>query len=63
MTEKNLLRMCCVCKNINVNEKWVGKEQYPDYQSKINSFGEKITHSYCPPCYKQVMKEVKELKK
>jgi hypothetical protein len=63
MTEKNLLRMCCECKKINIDENWVGKEQYPNYQSKIDSFGEKITHGYCPVCFETTMKEIKELKK
>jgi hypothetical protein len=42
----NLLRMCCECKKIMIDGKWVGME-YENYQKEIDK-AEHITDGYCP---------------
>lgn len=64
ITKKDLLRilrMCCVCKKIEVEGEWVGETEYPNYQEKVNKHN--LTHGYCPVCLEKAKKEVEELKK
>jgi len=57
-SKEDLLKMCCVCKKIKINGKWIG-EEHPDYLNKVNYFentnGKGITHSICHPCSKKEM--------
>ena len=57
--KKDLLRMCCVCKKIEVDKNWIG-EKSKDYQSKVDFYEERITHGYCPICCEKAINEVKE---
>lgn len=41
--------VCCVCKKIKYNGEWVEKQIPEEYIA---------THTYCPACYEQELKEI-----
>lgn len=59
--KKDLLRICSICKKINIEGNWVGEEDYPNYQRDIEEFKDDekkgITDGYCPPCTQEELKK------
>jgi ribosomal protein L32 len=54
--ESELYVECCVCNDRKYGDLWL-KENSEDY----NHLGEaKISHTYCPPCFEDSMKEIKK---
>jgi len=60
----SLLRRCCECGKIKVNDKWVGK-RYKHYNELINNPDVIITDGYCPQHLynNQIQRELAEKRK
>lgn len=51
-TPEGLIKKCCICEKVNVK---------PDsWRKAIITRPKKVTHGYCPPCSKKVMKEYEQ---
>ena len=58
-TLKGIIPICCRCKKIrNEDNYWEQIETYISDRSKVE-----FTHTYCPDCFKIVLKEIEELRK
>lgn len=50
--KSELLRMCCNCKAIEVDDEWINMEDDQElYFSAITENSGDITHGYCPSCF------------
>jgi len=48
---ENLISVCCVCKKIKYNGEWVERQIPKGYTP---------THTYCPTCYEQALKDYEQ---
>ena len=43
-----ILRACCVCRRVQVDERWERPSSSPEPQSLV-------THTYCPQCFHEAL--------
>ena len=46
-----MLRTCCVCHRVEVDEQWVSPELAPPAQAPM-------THTYCPACFHRALAQL-----
>jgi hypothetical protein len=57
---RSLVRMCSWCKKIERNQAWVKIEEAVEKIELLDALHlYRITHTICPDCYRQMMKETR----
>ena len=58
-SEKDLLRVCCVCKKICLSSEWIDSSN-PLYEYLKSIYRGDVTHGYCPECLDRRFSEISE---
>ncbi len=63
MIEKEILAICSICKKIRVDDEanlWLRRKDNPVlYDRLMDMFRGRLSHSYCPEDYQEIMKNLK----